>query len=152
MLKAIVTRGQAQSAFNILAALSQSHSIDFMLRSKMGINMAALQPLIVAMNAERRILERQFAQSPKPADPKEAEAWKPWTPEQVAASEKAMEKAWQKELAEKEEVSVPGLRYADLKAEDERQGIGADIIGYLMFMVTGAPDELREMLEESGKE
>ena len=148
MLKRTITTGEALIAHNVLSMLSQRAELDYMFRPRAGLNAQALQPVVAPAQAERKILERQFSQPPKPTDPKEAEAWKPWTPEEVATAARAVEVAWQVQMAEPVEVAVPGLRWADLEAQDKKLTIGGDVVAALLFLLVGIPDDLRELLAE----
>ena len=148
MIRKTITIGEALIAYNILSMLSQRAELDYMFRPRAGLNAQALQPVVTPAQAERKILERQFSQPPKPADAKEAEGWKPWTPEEVATAERAVEVAWQVQMAEPVEVAVPGLRWADLEAQDKKLTIGGDVVAALLFLLTNIPDELRELLAE----
>ncbi len=149
MIRKTITTGEALIAHNVLSMLSQRAELDYMFRPRAGLNAQALQPVVAPAQAERKILERQFSQSPKPTDPKEAESWKPWTPEETAAGARAVEVAWQIQMAEPVEVAVPGLRWTDLEAQDKRLTIGGDVVAALLFLLVGIPDDLREMLTEA---
>ena len=148
MIRKTITTGEAVIAHNVLSMLSQRAELDYMFRPRAGLNAQALQPVVAPAQAERKILERQFSQPPKPTDPKEAEAWKPWTPEEVATAARAVEVAWQVQMAEPVEVAVPGLRWADLEAQDKKLTIGGDVVAALLFLLVGIPDDLRELLAE----
>ena len=150
MLKRTVTMGEALIAHNVLSMLSQRAELDYMFRPRAGLNAQALQSVVAPIQAERKILERQFSQPPKPTDPKEAEAWKPWTPEEVAISARALEVAWQVQMAEPVEVAVPGLRWADLEAQDKKLTIGGDVVAALLFLLTDVPTEVKTMLADMG--
>ena len=150
MLKKTITTGEALIAHNVLSMLSQRAELDYMFRPRAGLNAQALQPVVAPIQAERKILERQFSQPPKPTDPKEAEAWKPWTPEEVATAARAVEVAWQVQMAEPVEVAVPGLRWADLEAQDKKLTIGGDVVAALLFLLTDAPGWVHEMLADMG--
>ena len=151
MIKETITMGEALIAYNTLTALSQQIKVDYLFRIQVGRNAAALQPVVAPALAERPILERQFAQPPKPADPKEAEGWKPWTPAEVAASEKEREKAWQAEMALPVEIAVPGLSWAELETQDKKVGIGGDVVAYWLFLLTGVPDAVHKLLAEASE-
>jgi hypothetical protein len=68
------------------------------------------------------------------------------TADAVAKLERDRDAEWAKLRAEPVTVHVPGLAWGDLLAQDAKLTIPGNVMAALVWLLTGIPDDLAEML------